>query len=196
VAAQVLSVAAAAAVCVLSPLEHGRNVAPSALLTGYLALALLSDAVRAGLLLVAWNLCWPGSRWSSWAVVAAPAARLGLYLLEARTKRSILREPWARTLPPEDTAGYFGVAFFWWVNTVLRKGYATVFSLADMPPLGPSMDVVLVREAMLKEWDRRGNLPFFFFSPLILRILGRVRLDLANIRNLMRQKDQRAGMLC
>jgi ATP-binding cassette, subfamily C (CFTR/MRP), member 1 len=142
---------AATAVCVLSFLEHGRNVGPSTLLTSFLVIAILSDVIQAGLLYVAWKLCNP------WGLASAIfATRCVLLILEGRTKRSILREPYDK-LSPEETAGFFGVAFFWWVNKVLKTGYCNVFTLDDMPPLGEGLDIMKTREAMQREWDKRST---------------------------------------
>ncbi len=148
-ASNLLSLVAATAICVLSFLEHGRNVEPSTLLTSYLVATIFSDVIQAGLLYVAQNLCNP------WGLASATfAAKLVLLALEGQTKRHILREPYDK-LSPEETVGYFGVVFFWWVNRILKMGYSKVLSLEDMPPLGRSLDVMKTREVMQREWDRR-----------------------------------------
>lgn len=140
-----------AAVCVLSFLEHGRNVAPSAVLTTYLVLECFSDVIQAGLLYVGEGFCYPVSSLTS----AISATRFILLSLEGQTKTSILREPYNK-LSPEETAGFFGVVFFWWVNKVLITGYSHILSLDDMPPLGTALDAMETRTAMQREWDRRS----------------------------------------
>lgn len=120
-------------------------------MTSYLAIAILSDVIQGGLLYVAWNLCNPEGLAS-----AIFATKIVLLILELQTKRSILREPHDK-LSPEETAGFFGVAFFWWVNKVLKTGYSNVLSLDNMPPLGKSLDVVKTRQAMQREWDKRST---------------------------------------
>ncbi|ETS83861.1 hypothetical protein PFICI_05737 [Pestalotiopsis fici W106-1] len=142
-----LSSVASAVLCVLSFLEHGRSVQPSTLLTSYLLVATLSDAINAGLLFVARNLCS-----SEDLTLAIFATRFALLILEGRTKTSILREPYDE-LSPEETSGFFGVAFYWWVNKILRNGYSRVLSLDDMPAFGKSLDVGRTRDAMQREWD-------------------------------------------
>ena len=148
---RLLSAVAAAAVFLLSFLEHGRNVGPSTVLTTYFVFAILSDVIQGGLLIVARNLCGPLGLAS--AVFAAKAVVLAL---EGRTKRSILRDPYDK-LSPEETAGFFGVAFFWWVNAFLKLGYSKVLSLDDMPPLVRALDVLGVREKMQRIWDKRST---------------------------------------
>jgi hypothetical protein len=146
-----LELVAAAVVGVLSLLEHGRNAAPSTILTTYLVLAIFSDLVHAGLLAVAWNLCNP------WGLPSAIFAnRVILFVLEAQAKASVLREPYAK-LSPEQTAGFLGNAFFWWVNDILRTGYAKIFTLDTIPPLDEALDAMKAREAMQKSWDTRSE---------------------------------------
>ncbi|KAM3552261.1 hypothetical protein MY1884_007289 [Beauveria asiatica] len=99
-------------------------------------------AINAGLQLVAWNLC------ITWGLSSAIfAGRLLLFILESQTKRSILREPYNR-LPLEETSGFFGVLFFWWVNKFLKTGYSKALSLADMPSLDKSLDAMKIRDSM------------------------------------------------
>lgn len=152
VASSLLSTVAAAAVCVLSFLEHGRNVAPSTLLTTYLGLVVLSDAVRAGLL---YAVCGLGQQ--SWGrSLALLAAELIVFTLESQTKEGLLREPYD-TLSPEEKAGFWGRAFFWWTNSLLRTGYAKRLSFDDLPPFDASADALKAREVMQREWDKRST---------------------------------------
>ncbi len=154
--ARLLSLIASAAVCVLSFLEHGRSVAPSTVLTVYLVFSTLCDVIQVGLLYVARNLCDPPG-----LAFAIFIVKLLLLHLEARNKTSILREPY-RHLAPEETAGFFGSAFFWWVNRIIALGYSKIFSLEDMPPLATYLDTLKQREAMQQTWDKRSMLLFAY----------------------------------
>ncbi len=139
------------AVVVLSFLEHGRAVAPSTIITGYLLLTCSSDVIQTGLLYIAKN---SGSLLSLAGL--AFAAQLVLLVLESRTKRSILRDPYNK-LSPEETTGIMGRCFFWWVNKILKVGYTNPLSLGDMPPLSQSLDAAEARKAMLEEWSKRSK---------------------------------------
>ena len=116
-------------------------------------MSIFSDFVRAGLFAVARNLCGPLG-----LPAAVFVAKTVLIALESRTKRSILREPY-QNISLEETAGFFGMAFFWWVNGLLKLGYSKVLSLDDMPPLARYLDTMKMREAMQREWDKRST-PF------------------------------------
>lgn len=140
------------AVCVLSFMEHGRNVAPSAVLTGYLLLTCSSDAIQASLLYVAMNL-----RFLPSLAGLASAAQLVLLVLESRTKTSILRDP-CKKVSPEAQTGINGSCVFWWVNGILKIGYTSPLTLGDVPPLSRCLDAAEARKAMLEEWSKRSKL--------------------------------------
>lgn len=165
-AEQLLSLAAAAALCVVSFLEHGRSIAPSTVLTVYLVFSAFSDVVQVGLLYVARNLC----NISALAFVIF-MVKLVLLILEGQEKTSILREPYQH-LAPEETAGFFGTAFFWWVNRVLALGYSRILSLEDMPPLASYLDTMKMREAMQRTWDKRSMLASTYI-PILSHIADR-----------------------
>lgn len=150
-AEQLIYLARDAIICALSFFEHGRNTGPSTILTGYLALAISGDIIQFGLLFVAWNLCAVTG-----PAAAVAAARVVLFVLETRTKRSILRAPYPN-LSPEETAGLLGTSFFWWVNRVLKVGYSKSLSLEDMPPLDKALDAGDARDAMIEEWAQRSK---------------------------------------
>lgn len=142
---------ATVAVCVVSFLEHGRNVRPSGLLTAFLAASIFSDIVQAGLLYVAWNLCNPVG-----LPLAGFMAKCVLLVLESQTKNGILRKPYDE-LGPEDTSGVFGLVFFWWVNRLLWTGSSKILSTEDLPKMETSFDALRIREEMQAQWDKRSK---------------------------------------
>lgn len=150
-AAQQLSLVTAVAVCIVSFLEHGRNVRPSGLLTTFLMASIFSDIVQAGLLYVAWNLCNPLG-----LPLAVFLAECFLLVLESQTKNGILRKPHDE-LGPEDTSGFFGLVFFWWVNRLLWTGSSKSLSTEDLPKMETSFDALRIREEMQAQWDKRSE---------------------------------------
>lgn len=159
-AARVMALVASVALCVLSFLEHGRSVAPSTILTVFLVFGVFCDFVQAGLYYVAKNLCH-----YSPLTAAIFAVKLVVLGLESQNKTSILREPY-QNLAPEERAGFFGNAFFWWVNKVISLGYQKVLTAEDMPPLASYMDTMKMREQLQRTWDNRSNcyMPLFELS--------------------------------
>jgi ATP-binding cassette, subfamily C (CFTR/MRP), member 1 len=146
-----VSLTAAVALCPLSFFEHGRNIAPSAVLTIYLVFSVFRDVIQVGLLYVAKNMCG-----HSPLPFILMTTKLVLLVLEGQTKRSILREQY-KNLAPEMTDGFFGTAFFVWVNKVFALGYSKILSLDDMPPLATYLDAMVMRESMQKTWDNRSE---------------------------------------
>jgi hypothetical protein len=151
IAAQVLSLTAYALFGVLSVLEHGRSITPSTLLTVYMLSLIFCDIIHFGFLYVARDLC---------SFSALPPAicviKVALLVCEALNKTLILREPY-RHLAPEERAGFFGIAFFWWVNEFIGLGHSKILSLQDMPPLPSYLDARKLREAMQTTWDKRSK---------------------------------------
>lgn len=100
---------------------------------------------------MAWNLC-------NFIGLASAvfATKCVLLVLEGQTKRSILRKPYD-ALGPEETSGFFGLLFFWWVNKLLKTGYSKVLSVNELPVLEMSFDVIKARETMQREWDKRST---------------------------------------
>lgn len=153
VAAQALSLTAYALFSVLSFLEHGRSITTSTLLTVYLFSSMLCDVIQFGLLYAAQDLSCFSALPSAIVIV-----KLALLICETQNKTSILREPY-RDQAPEDRAGLFETAFFWWVNEFLALGHSKILSIDDMPPLPSYLDAGNLREDMQKAWDKRSEVP-------------------------------------
>lgn len=140
-----------AAFAVLGPMsffEHSRSVAPSTLITTFLVSCVLCDAIQAGQLYVAKNLCEV-----SMLSVASFVVKAALMILETQSK-AILREPYEHS-SPEEVSGFWGTAFFWWVNEFIALGYSKILSNEDMPPLPSYLDSQHLRERMLHAWNRK-----------------------------------------
>lgn len=117
-AAASLSLIDALALSVLSYLEHRRSVRPSSVLLLYLVLSCAFDALQCRTL---WLLGQP---------IVAPvfsallASKFLVLVLELSEKRHILLPPW-RTLPPESTTSVISRSVFWWLNSLLLRGFST-----------------------------------------------------------------------
>lgn len=121
------------ALCLLSYVEHTRTVKPSTLLNSFLFTTLLFDIanartvwLRAGDYPLLKNVQVIGVL----AVVAAVVKAVVL-VVEAFEKRSILRKEYA-CYPPEATGSLFNRSFFWWLNSLFRRGYRHVLDVDDL----------------------------------------------------------------
>ncbi|ODA80883.1 hypothetical protein RJ55_03843 [Drechmeria coniospora] len=109
------------ALAVLSYLEHRRSIRPSSIILAYLILSIAFDATQCRTL---WLLAE-----SSVAPVftSALACKLLLFFLELAEKRYILLPPW-KALSPETTSSIISKGFFWWLNSLLLRGFRATLS--------------------------------------------------------------------
>ncbi|GKZ39798.1 hypothetical protein AbraIFM66950_001228, partial [Aspergillus brasiliensis] len=62
-----------------------------------------------------------------------------LLLLEATEKRSVLR-PEYKNYPPEALAGIYNRSFFWWLNSLFRRGFSKVLGVDDLFALDKQLE--------------------------------------------------------
>jgi ATP-binding cassette subfamily C (CFTR/MRP) protein 1 len=124
--AATLSMLAALAVLLLSPLEHSRSLRPSIVLNIYLLISIAFDSVQVRTLYL---------RNSPKAISALSAATVGikitLFGLEALSKRRYLRFPY-QNLSPETTSGIISLSLFWWLNPIFLRGLGRILTLNDL----------------------------------------------------------------
>jgi len=141
---------ASALIPYLSFLNHSRSQSPFDVLNVVLFFSVGRDLVQNALLhLTDLHQCQ-----ISTLNVALAAFKVVLLLLELQSKRSILREPW-QDLSFEETESFFSRAFFWWVNSLLRRGRHELFEVGDLTPLPRELSSKLLRERMKQCWEDR-----------------------------------------
>ncbi|GAT29334.1 ABC multidrug transporter [Aspergillus luchuensis] len=62
-----------------------------------------------------------------------------LLILEATEKRYILRHPY-QNYPPEALAGIYNRSFFWWLNSLFRRGFSKVLGVDDLFALDKQLE--------------------------------------------------------
>ncbi|KAJ8118405.1 hypothetical protein OPT61_g603 [Boeremia exigua] len=132
----------------LSRTEHSRNPKPSALLTAYLCLTLLLDAVQARTLFLSSN-SHPERVYSS-IFCAGVGVKAGVLLLEARHKANSVRWNDEKEHSPEETSGIFSLGVFFWLNQLFLTGYRTTLTIETLLPL----DSTLESEALHAKFSR------------------------------------------
>jgi ATP-binding cassette subfamily C (CFTR/MRP) protein 1 len=152
IAANVVSFAAALAVCQLSFLEHGRSIKPSTLLTGYL----LASIICEGVLLRSFYANHRGSATAP-VLTAAFGLKFLFLVLESTNKRSYLREPY-KELSVEQTASDLNRIFLFWVNDLILLGNAKLLTYSDLPSLDDALKSRDLRERMEAAWDKTSEL--------------------------------------
>lgn len=152
VAAAVLGVLDALALTLLSHAEHLRSIRPSTTICVYLAFSLIFDAVQCRTL---WLL--PGLHNLASVSSAALAMKLAMFLLEVQGKRTFLLAA-LRHLSPEATSGIIGRGFFWWLNSLLGKGFKATLSPSTLYDIDDDMRSEYLLQNLDNAWNqRRGH---------------------------------------
>ncbi|KAI3559180.1 ABC transporter [Colletotrichum abscissum] len=152
VAAAVLGVLDALALTLLSHAEHLRSIRPSTTICVYLAFSLIFDAVQCRTL---WLL--PGLHNLASVSCAALAMKLTMFLLEVQGKRTFLLAA-LRHLSPEATSGIIGRGFFWWLNSLLGKGFKATLSPSTLYDIDDDMRSEPLLQNLNTAWnERRGH---------------------------------------
>ena len=134
----------------LSFLNHARSIRPFDLLNLFLFASVCVDSTQVTLLhLIATNHCQVSP-----VSVALIAVKAVLLILELQSKRSILREPWQH-LSFEETDSIISQAFYWWVNSLLRKGRYKLLEFEDLPPIPHALSSKILRERMNRCWENQ-----------------------------------------
>lgn len=125
-AAALLALVATLGLCILSYVEHSKNIRPSSIINAYLLLTLPFDAAQ---LRTRWlrgdNLA--GNRVAS----SILAVKLLVLISEATEKTRILFTPYIDR-SPEATSGLYSRGLFWWLNPLFRLGFRNVVNENDL----------------------------------------------------------------
>lgn len=184
-----ISVAAAAvgfvdffALCALTYLEHRRSVRPSTIVSVYLLFSTLFDVAQCRTL---WLL-------DEFKAMLAPlftamlAVKIVMLILELQSKRGSLKVPW-RHLSPESTSGIVNRAVFWWLNSLLFRGFRAILSLNDLYNTDKQLQSKVLGNKLITAWESRkqAKLPRYRLiisvcsalrGPLALAIFPRITL--------------------
>jgi ATP-binding cassette, subfamily C (CFTR/MRP), member 1 len=82
--------------------------------------------------------------------------KLLLLIIELRSKRGYLREPY-RGLSVEQTSSVLGRAFLIWVNDFIFLGSTKLLNRSDLPALDDKLQSRSLRLRMEEIWDRTGR---------------------------------------
>ncbi|CAG8920353.1 unnamed protein product [Penicillium salamii] len=117
----------------LSHAEHTRSVRPSTIINVYILLTLLFDSVVArNLWLAGYNFTIAG------LFTSAIAIKLFVLTSEVWEKRPILLSQY-QNLSPEATSGILSRSIFWWLNSLMRTGFARSLTNHDLLPIHDSL---------------------------------------------------------
>ncbi|OCL10209.1 hypothetical protein AOQ84DRAFT_3965, partial [Glonium stellatum] len=147
----VVTITGSLVLSLLSYAEHQRSVRPSFLLNVYLLFTLLFDAAQSRTL-------WLQRYNHTIAIVftVTVAVKLLLVLLEAKEKQSILQPEYA-CYPPEATSGIYNRSFFWWQNTLFRKGFSNALSIDSLFTLDKHLMSEYMQDKFQSAWGHISN---------------------------------------
>ncbi|OBT46506.1 hypothetical protein VE00_03330 [Pseudogymnoascus sp. WSF 3629] len=180
IAAAILALIATFGLCILSYVEHSKNIRPSSIINAYLLLTVPFDAAQ---LRTRWlrgdNVAGDGIASSILAV------KLFVLISEATEKTRILFTPYA-DCSPENTSGLYSRGFFWWLNPLFRLGFRNVVNdddlfAADGDLLSKSLQIRFNKLwADRKKYPRKHALVWVMFRmmlrPLTASVLPRLAL--------------------
>ncbi|KAH8712254.1 hypothetical protein GQ44DRAFT_689190 [Phaeosphaeriaceae sp. PMI808] len=132
----------------LSFFEHMRSIRPSWLLNIYLLLTLVFDTVRSRTYSLSPDLSTIATVFTSRVGV-----KLVLAIIEAQPKRRLLLPKFASS-PPEARSGPYQRALFWWLNSLLRKGYSKQLTVDDLFQLDEDLRSDYLHHLLGPSWDR------------------------------------------
>ncbi|KAK3386815.1 ABC transporter [Podospora didyma] len=162
--AQALSFVASGFILALTVLEDRRSQRPSFMLSSYLFLSLLFDAVQAR------------TQWLAYGLdpllpkLHTAALGIKLVLLVAESQKLARRDR-----SPEESVGLFGIAAYTWLNPLFASGYRNVLSLGSLTPLDRHVESKHLHSKLASALQPRlphgGNLAKFGLAKALARSL-------------------------
>lgn len=132
-----LTFVSTAFMAVLSYLEHSRSPRPSPFLDGYLFATILLDISQSRTL---WLTSITSNEFTYARLFTSAVAIKGLLIIvESQSKARWIVDWDKQTHSPEETTGLYGLGAFFWLNTLLLRGYSKILDLDDLFPLDQNM---------------------------------------------------------
>lgn len=150
-AAAALSLISAVALCCLSHLEHLRSITPSPVINTYMLLSLPMDVARVR---TAWIR--GGSLPLAIVYTVSVAMKLVSLLAEAIEKRGILL-PRYQAISPESASGVYSKGVFYWLNSLLWKGFGSILAVDDLYPLDADLKSNDIQRELARGWARKKD---------------------------------------
>ncbi|OAA36504.1 ABC transporter, transmembrane domain, type 1 [Beauveria brongniartii RCEF 3172] len=162
VAAATVSVADTGFLALLTGLSHMRSITPSKLIIIFTFFSVLLDSFRYRTILMVDELA-P----LTYTFAAGIAAKLVVFGLEAKSKRSVMVGDWSE-MGAEETSSIVGQLFLWWVNPILQIGSASFLEPSDLPRLKPEQRARYLLPRMLQNWEKYKDSGKFALAFMVL----------------------------
>lgn len=146
IAASTLSFLTSLILCALSYVEHSKSLAPSALLNAYLFISIIFDAV---ILRTLWlsplNIGIRDIFTTSFMLKAI------ILILEAKEKGKYVNN---NDTPhtPEETSGLYSQGLFWWLNSIIMRGFRHILKPDDLYEIDEDMSSDFLNSTFWNTW--------------------------------------------
>lgn len=134
---------------ILSHFEHAKSIRPSFLINIYLIATVIFDIVRVRTQWLSGN-----DDAISRALTASLAVKCAILSLEAMEKRSLLLGL-DRHFSLESTSGLINRSSFWWLNSLLFRGFKNLLTLDELPAIHEKLDSAYLAVKLQTIWDNR-----------------------------------------
>lgn len=151
IAASALGFLSTAALSLLSFQDHRKSLRPSTLISIYLLLSIVFDAVQCRTLFLLTSA--DGLHTIAAVLSANLAVKVVVLLLEVKQKRNVLVPTW-RSVPRETLSGVISRSLFWWLNDLLKRGFKSNLRLEILWPTNQSMDSEGLLDKLSGIWGR------------------------------------------
>lgn len=160
--ASALSCLAASSILVAICAEHYYSVRPSRLLGLFLAITTLLDATKV------YSLFRRSLHIQGSIVAAIVAFKVALLILEEISKRKLLIDgELEKETGREAVSGFWGRAFYLWLNTTFWKGYKSLLTIQDLDRLDLDLKAKGLYEKFQHHWEAcKSNGGFWNFIQL------------------------------
>lgn len=147
IASTTLSFVVACVLCLLSYIEHIKNIRSSNLICAYFFFSAIFDVVRARTL---WLL--RSDTLVASLFTCSLAVKLLILVLEARSKTHYYLTEADRHRGPEEISGIFNRSVFWFLNKLISQGFRNPLSMSDLYPLDEYMLSKFLRPRFSEAW--------------------------------------------
>ncbi|KAL7953907.1 hypothetical protein V8C34DRAFT_320442 [Trichoderma compactum] len=131
----------------LSHTEHTTSVKPSAVLTAYLSIVVILDAVRIRTL-------WLSMQETRISILftTATGIKLAILILE-NTPKTLLPTSVDKGISPEELSGIFGLSLFTWILPIMKLGFRKTLVIDDLYTIDREMASKYLGHKTQREWD-------------------------------------------
>ncbi|KAL6701465.1 P-loop containing nucleoside triphosphate hydrolase protein [Trichoderma pleuroticola] len=147
VAAAIISVVVVLPVMALSHAEHTTSVKPSAILTIYLSISVILDAVRIRTL-------WLSMQETRVSILFTTATGIKLAILIVENIPKLLLPTVDKGISPEELSGIFSLSLFTWILPIMKLGFRKTLAIDDLDAIDEEMASEYLGHKTQREWDR------------------------------------------